>query len=201
MEKVDRRVRRTQKLLADAFMDLIDEQSYDDITIKDITERADVAYATFFRHYHDKDDFFMKVLEGDMEELKERVEAIPQDGAPNYEYCAEMFTHVQKKVTLYRIMLTEPGAIKIREQMKIWHTAKIMDAHEESYTPGSNIPFEIAANHMAAASMELIDWWLRHDMLYSPERMGQIFQQLIMQGTWQIVAQNAGQPITPSPGD
>ena len=33
------------------------------VTIRDITERADVAYATFFRHYEDKDALLDEVVD------------------------------------------------------------------------------------------------------------------------------------------
>ena len=50
MDTQDRRVRRTQNLLAKALIALTLEKGYEAVTIRDITQRADVAYATFFRH-------------------------------------------------------------------------------------------------------------------------------------------------------
>lgn len=40
--KEDRRVRRTQKLLKESLVQLMSEKAFKDITIKDITERADL---------------------------------------------------------------------------------------------------------------------------------------------------------------
>ena len=42
---------------------LILEKGYESVTIRDITERADIGYATFFRHYHAKDDLLQDVLD------------------------------------------------------------------------------------------------------------------------------------------
>ena len=55
MAMLDRRVKRTQRLLAEALISLTLEKGYDAVSIRDITERADVAYATFFRHHEDKE--------------------------------------------------------------------------------------------------------------------------------------------------
>jgi AcrR family transcriptional regulator len=63
MEVQDRRVRRTQHLLARALIALTLEKGYEAVTIRDITERADIGYATFFRHYHDKDELLKDVLD------------------------------------------------------------------------------------------------------------------------------------------
>jgi AcrR family transcriptional regulator len=45
--KTDPRVRRTRRLLREALVSLILEKDYASISIKDITDRAEVAYITF----------------------------------------------------------------------------------------------------------------------------------------------------------
>ena len=62
MGKIDPRVKRTYRLLGDALVELILEKPYEQITIKEITERAEVAYITFFRHYDSIDELLMQVL-------------------------------------------------------------------------------------------------------------------------------------------
>ena len=44
----DRRVRRTRKLLHDAFLALVLEKGYEKTTIQDILDRADVGRSTFY---------------------------------------------------------------------------------------------------------------------------------------------------------
>ena len=50
----DPRVRRTQHLLQQAFLDLLMQDSFEAITVKDIAERAMVNRATFYAHFEDK---------------------------------------------------------------------------------------------------------------------------------------------------
>jgi AcrR family transcriptional regulator len=52
-EKQDRRVRRTQKLLKDSLVSLMQEKEFKNISVKDITERADLNRGTFYLHYTD----------------------------------------------------------------------------------------------------------------------------------------------------
>lgn len=191
MEKIDRRVKRTHKLLAEAFLALIAEKPYEAITIREITERADIAYATFFRHYQDKNDLFLTILADDVGELKVRMAAITPQSGDEDEACASLFRHIQNKEVLYRSLFSGPGTAVVREQMKMWYVEQILQTNQAYYTPTSAIPFEVAANHTAAACVELIDWWLNHDMPYSAERMGDILCRLIINGTWQIVAESA----------
>ena len=51
---MDPRVIRTKNIIIEAFLDLIKHSSFETITVKDITEKATVNRATFYRHFPDK---------------------------------------------------------------------------------------------------------------------------------------------------
>lgn len=53
-ETVDRRVKRSRRLLRQALMDLMGEKRFTAITIQDITDRAEVNRGTFYTHFQDK---------------------------------------------------------------------------------------------------------------------------------------------------
>ena len=55
-EKKDRRIRKTRQILRDTLLTLLKEKRFDDISVQDIIERADMARSTFYVHYMDKDD-------------------------------------------------------------------------------------------------------------------------------------------------
>ena len=54
MNEADPRVKRTRKLLQDAFMELLAEKSFHAISVQDIAERATLNRATFYAHFEDK---------------------------------------------------------------------------------------------------------------------------------------------------
>ena len=55
-DKQDRRTLRTQEMLIHALLDLIEKKHYDQITVQDIVEQANVGRSTFYAHYQNKDD-------------------------------------------------------------------------------------------------------------------------------------------------
>lgn len=61
--KTDRRVRRTRNAINNAFMEIITEKEFDQITINDLSERADVNRGTFYLHYMDKYDLLDQYIE------------------------------------------------------------------------------------------------------------------------------------------
>ena len=69
--KVDRRVKRTRKLIEQAFADLLKEQDFQNITVHDIAERAEVNRATFYLHFEDK---YALMAYSVREALQDRVE-------------------------------------------------------------------------------------------------------------------------------
>lgn len=54
MNEIDPRVKRTRKLLQDAFMELLAEKSFHAISVQNIAERATLNRATFYAHFEDK---------------------------------------------------------------------------------------------------------------------------------------------------
>src|SRR2546430_10084297 len=63
------RVRRTQKLLREALIELIEERSFEALTIGELTERAMVSRAAFYRNYQDKYDLVEQIFEEAMSAL------------------------------------------------------------------------------------------------------------------------------------
>ncbi len=61
-QKIDPRSLRTRKLLMDAFINLILKKSFNDITIKNITDEATVNRATLYSHFNDKYDLMDVVI-------------------------------------------------------------------------------------------------------------------------------------------
>lgn len=60
-QKVDRRVRRTKKLLLQGLTTLMSEKKINKITVKELTELVDVNRATFYLYYKDIFDMVEKV--------------------------------------------------------------------------------------------------------------------------------------------
>lgn len=60
---VDLRIQRTQKSIKQAFFDLIEEEGFDHISVKDITARAMISRNTFYLHYSDKFDLLNKICD------------------------------------------------------------------------------------------------------------------------------------------
>lgn len=181
MNTEDRRVVRSRRLLKEALLDLLNEKTYEEITIRDITDRADIGYATFFRHYDGKDELMLEVFT----DIVEQLESLPDRHAGRYfeQEGYLLFEHVSENRALYSSILDSPTfSRKLRE-----HTKNMIQAHLEEHAqqiPSLSFPVEIAAQHMVSSLLGLIDWWLDNDIPYPVERMAMIYERLIVQASW-----------------
>lgn len=69
-QKTDRRVKRSQRAIQNAFYDMLLDIGFDSITVKDITERADISRKTFYLHYADKFDLLKNIVNMRLDELQ-----------------------------------------------------------------------------------------------------------------------------------
>ena len=61
-EKLDPRVKRTRNLFLGAFDSLLAEKGFESISVQDVTDKAEVNRATFYKHYVDKYDLLDKSI-------------------------------------------------------------------------------------------------------------------------------------------
>jgi AcrR family transcriptional regulator len=59
----NRQVERTKGWIRDALFGLMEEKAYNDITVQDITEKANIARPTFYYNYDDKDAVALEFIE------------------------------------------------------------------------------------------------------------------------------------------
>ena len=65
----DLRVTRSQRFIREALIDLIEERGFDALSVGEITARAMVSRATFYRHYRDKYDLVEQIYAEAMQAL------------------------------------------------------------------------------------------------------------------------------------
>lgn len=175
MDKVDRRIRRTHKLLAEALVALAQQHGYDEVTIRDITDYADISYSTFFRHYADKDALLLDMIQSTVVELRNMI----GDQQPSQVGGQLLFDHIEQNQALYRTLLGGFNSSAIVQRIEALMIGEILPAIPTN--ADSIIPDEIKANHIATSVLALVKWWLDHDMPYSAARMGEIYAALIIQ--------------------
>jgi AcrR family transcriptional regulator len=83
---VDPRQKRSRDALRAALISLMHEQDFDQITIAELTERADTAISTFYRHYANKTDLLRDILWS----VREQIDAASSDQQMTFEFVLDL---------------------------------------------------------------------------------------------------------------
>ena len=72
----DRRVRKTQTAIKDALITLLEKKRFEEITIQEISDLADVNRSTFYTHFIDKYDLLDKMENEKIDEIRSFLEVV-----------------------------------------------------------------------------------------------------------------------------
>jgi AcrR family transcriptional regulator len=161
----DRRIRRTRQSLHDAFIALIIEKGYENTTIQDILDRADVGRSTFYVHYRDKEALLMTSFDDMRDQLERELTDItvadPIDVALP---AALLFQHAHRHKLVYRAVCGHQGGPLVQRYLR----RLIGDVLRKSLRPqlsrsSSHVPADVAAEFYTSAALGLLVWWVDQD--------------------------------------
>jgi AcrR family transcriptional regulator len=181
--KPDRRIERTRIRLGNALIALIQEKPIDEVTVRDVLDRAGVGRSTFYVHYRDKDDLFLSELEQGLEmwtTTLSRQQEISNRVAP----VAEFFAHVASAKRLYRA-LVNAGRIDAFFELAQGYFARGIEQRIKQSTDFRNPPrHELTAcsNAFAGGLLSLLRWWLDRGSKESPRAMDELFHRMVWRG-------------------
>jgi len=180
--KTDRRSQRTQRILHEALMALMQEKRYDDITVQDIIDRADVGRSTFYAHYQDKEDLMVSGLMRLMQILSGMVTKPSATGETRLLPTQELFEHVQEHQDLFRGMVRGRGLELFFEKGQEYWSQKLITDLQARLPKGRQpaVPLPVLAQFIAGTFVTMLRWWLDNKMPYSPKEMDEMLQRLII---------------------
>ncbi|MCC6605931.1 MAG: TetR/AcrR family transcriptional regulator [Anaerolineae bacterium] len=190
---MDRRKKRSRNMLGQALLELVREKKFEQITIQDITDRADLNRATFYLHYSSKEELLADSLEAYFDELVQQISAKTMNKPlwENPEADELVFVHVAEHADLYRVLLGENGLGYVINRV-IDYIAQYSELQLRMglATAVPQAPVEIMARHVAGSLYAIITWWLLHDMPYPPHQMAQMTTRLCVTGTVPLTAES-----------
>lgn len=183
---MDRRQRKTREAIFNAFIVLLSKKNYNNITVGEIIEIADIGRATFYSHFATK-DFLLKDL---CEELFDHVfhtEQHSEKAERNLFHCdtndtvfLHLFKHIQKNDNNIGRLLSSKNNELFLEYFKSEVRSLIIKhlADFEEKKP-NKIPEEFWINHITSTFIETLKWWIENDMQQTPEMMVEYFLLLV----------------------
>jgi AcrR family transcriptional regulator len=171
------RVKRTNILLREALIALIEERGFNALTIGELTERAMVSRAAFYRNYQDKYDLVEQIFEEAMSTL---FAAMGEFGREHpMDVWIRFIEQIAQYDRLYRALLGKKGSPWFAQTMRARLAALVKEhgslesAHEPDMTKQAAHPFSdmFVPDLVAAMVVEAITWWLEQGQPYTPTEL------------------------------
>ena len=178
--KPDPRAVRTRDRLGDALIQLLLAKPFDDITVQEVLDRAQVSRSTFYEHYRDKNDLFLSDVDEFFADLSTLL-AQTDDPSARVAPVTEFFTHVAAARDLYAALI-ESGRIYDVRELGEAHFARGIAERLARPRRGGLLPAETRtalAHALAGALFSLLASWVRQGMTPTPAQMDRLFHRLI----------------------
>ena len=164
---MDRRQRKSRKAIFQAFAALLQTHRYEQITVQDIIDGADISRSTFYAHFETKDmllkamcsDIFDHIFSGDLCEYHEQ-------GPQLQARLAHILYHLQEqKEQVLGILSCEGSSLFMdyfKERLEALFGLYLTDFSQE-------VPRDFLLHHLVGSFAEAVRWWADRNMVDTPE--------------------------------
>lgn len=172
-EKMDRRVRRTKALLLQGLIQLMEKKDIKDISVKELSDLADINRGTFYLHYSDVYDMLGRIEEDLFHEFNEILERdmAADGGGPVIPrpVLLDLFIFLDHNRALAKALIGPHGDMAFVNRLKDLVKEKLrlqMNNAEHSVEH-----FEYFYSFMVSGCIGVIECWLNQQSPVSPEEI------------------------------
>lgn len=183
MRPADRRTARTRKALRNALLILLRTRDYDDFSVNDLLEVADVGRSTFYDHFTGKDDLLRYGLKMLGDEIREELRASGK-ASSLLAFSLPLFEHVNQNRQLYRHLKGRGGEVWLQTFGQV-----VGDLIKDGLGAfGSASISELQVQYIRGAFLGMMTWWLDHSTNYSVGEVDELFKRMSSGGIQDDVA-------------
>ncbi|WP_110926667.1 TetR/AcrR family transcriptional regulator [Bacillus massiliglaciei] len=191
--KTDRRILKTKKGIRDALTKLMEEKGFEAITVKDLTEKADINRGTFYLHYQDKYDL-LEQSEADvlaqLSQIGKAASSVDLEDFRRYvihniplPFVITLFECIQENAPFMKAALGPKGdpsfQAKIKEMIKRHLVENILRKLEKRE---AGVPVDLFSAYITSAHLGVIQQWLAGGMTQEPKEMALILLSMTFKG-------------------
>lgn len=185
--RTDRRVQKTRAAIMQAFEKLLMKKSYDDITIQDIINEANIGRSTFYAHFETKDSLLEAICSGLFDHIfAEHLNAEPGHDFSGSEEDVEAkiihtLYHLQEdRKRLSRIFSCESAGLfweYFHFRFSAFVQRKIVPALTADVV---DVPKDYVVDFICNAFTSTVKWWFYRGLKATPEEVSGYFLRMTL---------------------
>jgi len=183
-KNLDRRVRKTRTMLRQCLAKLLTRKKIQEISVKEISEMADINRGTFYLHYRDVYDLLSHIESEMFEEFNDilnRHKITDLDGHPKA-LITEIFTFIRENADMVQILIGKNGDMNFLNQLKNVIREKVMKPWASSMRRQQMKEFECFFCYVIGGLIGMMDNWFENNMAESPEELADLAECFILNG-------------------
>ena len=181
--RTERRVARTKAAIEDAFVALVLEQGYERVAVEDITDRADLARATFYAHYPNKEAVLFSVSNRLVEDLMSR---IAYQGGPwnvvRRDAIQTAYKHAADNPGLYRACMSDTRTRQAYLSIVSRYAEQNFRDRLTALGRQPRIPVPVMARGFVGATLAILEAWLAGELEGDVEQLASMALDLFIAG-------------------
>ena len=184
-KKEDRRVRRTKKLLTQALTQLLQTKQINEITVKELTDLADMNRGTFYLYYKDIYDMLNKIEDSMFEALDSIISLHEQDDVASQTrpILLALFRFIGENQEMCRVLLSPHGDMNFLHRLNGVVRKKCMKIWSTDQRAQSEAEFEYHYSFVLFGCAGLLRAWVNRNCLEPAEQMADLADTMIRRGT------------------
>ncbi|MDY3920241.1 MAG: TetR-like C-terminal domain-containing protein [Candidatus Limivivens sp.] len=178
-QTVDRRVRKTKKLLLDGLTQLMQTKDVSDISVKELSDLVDINRGTFYLHYRDIFDMLSKVEDELFDRFNEIVirDFNPEPGSSPLPFLQDICYYLRDNENVVRALIGPHGDLAFVNRLKdlvrnrieqIWNTKEFHSEHLEYYF-----------SFIISGCLGLIETWFGTGLKQTPDEVAKLATDLL----------------------
>lgn len=183
-EKMDRRVRRTKALLLQGLIQLMEEKDIKDISVKELSDLADINRGTFYLHYNDVYDMLGKIEESLFQEFNNILErdltAADSGSVIPRPVLLDLFIFLDHNRALARVLIGPHGDLAFLNRLKELVKEKLHIMMENAKRSVEH--FDYFYSFMVSGCIGIIECWLNQETPAPPEEIAAYCSALLLGG-------------------
>lgn len=174
---MDRRQRKTREAIFSAFSELLRKQKYENITVQDIIDKADIGRSTFYSHFETKDTL-LKAMCSDIFEhiLGGKKCDYPSESDTLQAKLAHILWHFESKKSDIRGILSSQSYDIFSGYLKDY-LATLFQMHLSDFN--TEVPDDFLLHHLVGSFSETVNWWIKESPAASPDEVAGYYMAVI----------------------
>ena len=184
-KKEDRRVRRTKKLLTQALTQLLQEKQINEITVKELTDLADMNRGTFYLYYKDMFDMLEKIEDGMFEALDAIISLHEHDDVSQQTkpILLDLFDFIEENQEMCRVLLSPHGDMNFLHRLNEVVREKCLKAWPNIRKETGEADFDYHYSFVVFGCAGIIRAWVNRNCPESAEKMAEMAYGMILRGS------------------